>query len=79
MAGSRAHRQTVALVQLLEALPDEQLADVLDGLGIPKADQDAAAARRRGWKYCNVCGLVYPRCRAAFAADHDFEQRRSTP
>lgn len=69
---SRTHRQTLALVQLLEALPDDQLAAVLEGLGVVQADREAATTRRNNWKYCATCGLVYPRCRAAYAADHEF-------
>lgn len=73
MSSAKARRtaQTLALVNLLKALPEQQFVDVLKGLGI-----EQPVEQRRPVRVCRVCGLVYPKCRARWEGDHDFEAPR---
>lgn len=73
MTTAQRKAQTTALVALLQALPEQQLADVLAALAargvITVADQGGDKRRRR----CGVCGLPYALCRQRWTGDHDFE------
>lgn len=58
---SRAQAQTAHLVGLLQALPEEQLHAVLDGLGVaPERRPEGYQDTRR----CQTCGWGYVRHRA---------------
>lgn len=69
MSLARRDRQVQAVVQLLKALTDKQLVDVLAGIG---ATLDGPA--KRTGERCGVCTLPYPLCRARWADDHEFER-----
>lgn len=60
---SRDARQDLALVQLLQALPDDRLARVLTGLGL-EPEKVEAAVHKPDPRRCTVCGLAFVRCRA---------------
>lgn len=63
---------TAALTAVLQALPEEQLQDVLTGLntkGVVVMETPSARPHRP----CGVCGLSYPQCRRRWADDHDYE------
>lgn len=60
---SRDARQDLALVALLEALPEDRLARVLTGLGI-ETEKIAAAERKRDLRRCKECDQPFVRCRA---------------
>lgn len=63
MPESREHRQDRALVMLLQALPDERLERVLSDVGV-SPERLAEAKARQDNRYCQICGLRYPKCRA---------------
>lgn len=67
---ARRHAQTLAVANLLKTLPEQQLVDVLKEVGIT---YDMAAGVRRKARTCRTCGQVYPRCRAMWEGDHEFE------
>jgi hypothetical protein len=73
MSAAQRKAQTTALVALLQALPQQQLMDVLASLEahgrITVHDQGGTRRRRR----CGVCGLSYPLCRQRWSEDHEFE------
>lgn len=71
---TREARQTAALVDLLQALPEAQLEAVLDGLGIHPARREAAG-RKPDTRRCAVCGLGWYRCTTTWASDHEFQDR----
>jgi hypothetical protein len=75
---SREARQTAALVDLLQALPEAQLEAVLDGLGIHPARREAAG-RKPDTRRCTVCGLGWYRCTTTWASDHEFSPHQGTP
>lgn len=75
---SREARQTAALVDLLQALPDAQLEAVLDGLGIPPARREAAG-RKPDTRRCTICGSAWYRCTTTWAGDHEFTPTKSAP
>lgn len=74
MTLSRADRQSHALVQLLKALPDGQLIDVLQGVGASlDGPTPTDTARHRG-KPCLTCGLIYPMHVRRWGDDHAFDR-----
>jgi hypothetical protein len=60
---SREARQDLALVTLLQALPEDRLARVLTGIGI-EAEKIEERAQKADPRRCKVCGLGFVRCRA---------------
>lgn len=71
----RRAKQTTALVALLQALPEDQLKDVIEELGakgVVVVETPADAPRR----VCGTCGHVFPECRRRALAtgdDHEFD------
>lgn len=66
---------TAAVVALLQALPDDQLGDVLTALntkGVVKVE----TPKDRPHRPCGVCGKSYPVCRRMWADDHEYEAPR---
>lgn len=62
---TRLQAQTAALVDLLQALPVEQLQAVLDGIGVRQEDRPQAYKDDRR---CRICGFGWVRHKAL--ADH---------
>lgn len=75
---SREARQTAALVALLQALPDEQLDAILDGLGIHPARREAVG-RKPDTRRCTTCGLGWYKCTTTWASDHEFNPHPAPP
>lgn len=63
MPESRERRQDRALVLLLQALPEDRLDTILAEVGV-SPERVAEAKARRDDRYCQECGLRYPKCRA---------------
>lgn len=68
---TKEQRQTAALVDLLQALPEAQLDAVLDGLGIHPSRR-TAAGRKPDTRRCAICGQGWYRCTTIWASDHEF-------
>lgn len=75
---TREQRQTAALVDLLQALPDAQLEAVLDGLGIHPARREAAG-RKPDTRRCTICGNGWYRCTTVWGSDHEFTPTPGPP
>lgn len=59
---SREARQDLALVTLLQALPEDRLNRVLTGLGI--TEERIERIQKPDARRCKVCGLGFVRCRS---------------
>lgn len=74
MGLKRADRQSQALVLLLKALPDEQLIDVLQGVGATLDVPTPPDGPRHRGKPCLTCGLIYPLHVKRWGEDHPFDR-----
>ena len=75
---TKEQRQTAALVDLLQALPEAQLDAVLDGLGIAPARREALG-RKPDTRRCSTCGLGWYGCTTRWASDHEFVPKDQVP
>ena len=77
---SRQARQTHALVQLLKALPEAQLVDVLAGVEARLASVAPPATKKTSGRICLTCGLSYPEHMRRWGEDHPFDRpKREKP
>ena len=79
---SREARQDAALIALLTALPDAQLDHVLAGVGASRGGTATSRRAPRDTRRCGICREIFPRCRALWSDDHDYEappRRRGDP
>lgn len=65
--------QAVALGAYLRTVSPGVLTFALGEIGATPAPVEISTPNRR---VCQTCGMVYPRCRAAWADDHEFEAPR---
>lgn len=72
MSLARRDRQVQAVVQLLKALTESQLADVLAGVGAT-----IEGPPKRNGKPCLTCGLHYPLHVARWGDDHEFDRPKA--
>lgn len=75
---SRDALQDLALVQLLQALPEDRLERVLTGLGIAP-EKVETVTHRPDYRRCKVCGLSFVRCRALDEKSPTDDQHAWTP
>lgn len=73
---SRETLEEEAIVLLLRARTEESLERILAEVAPRRRDLVAPARDNR---FCQTCGLRFPRCRALYTDDHDFVPPKHTP